>query len=83
MSSDRSAEAALASGAADWAVGPHEGARGDTSSEGVGHDRSPDMTRTPPRAARTNQHLARVTTLAVAALTATHWLASAAGFPAH
>ncbi|MGW3645903.1 hypothetical protein [Streptomyces sp. NPDC000878] len=41
------------------------------------------MTRTPPRAARTNRHLARVTTLAVAALTATQWLASAAGLPAH
>ncbi|WP_269805604.1 hypothetical protein [Streptomyces geranii] len=41
------------------------------------------MTRTPPHGARPRRHLARVTTLAVAALIATQWLASAAGLPAH
>ncbi|WP_329274479.1 hypothetical protein [Streptomyces sp. NBC_01451] len=41
------------------------------------------MTRAPLRGARTNRHLARVTTLAVAALLTTQWLASAAGLIAH
>ncbi|MDW4907266.1 hypothetical protein RB628_18385 [Streptomyces sp. ADMS] len=40
------------------------------------------MTKAPPRGTRTNRHLARVTTLAVAALVATQWLASAAGIGA-
>ncbi len=46
-----------------------------------------DMAKAPRRGARTTQathrHLARVTTLAVAALIATQWLASAAGTGAH
>ncbi|WP_327696002.1 MULTISPECIES: hypothetical protein [unclassified Streptomyces] len=41
------------------------------------------MAKAAPRGARTNRHLARVTTLAVAALVATQWLASAAGIGAH
>lgn len=41
------------------------------------------MAKAPLRGARTNRHLARVTTAAVAALIATQWLASVAGLPAH
>lgn len=42
------------------------------------------MAKAPQRGARTtHRHLARVTTLAVAALIATQWLASAAGTGAH
>ncbi|WP_275409150.1 hypothetical protein [Streptomyces sp. SID12501] len=37
------------------------------------------MAKAPQRGGRTNLHLARVTTLAVAAPAATQWLASAAG----
>jgi hypothetical protein len=40
------------------------------------------MAKTPLRGARTNRHLALVTTLAVAALISTQWLASAAGIAA-
>ncbi|WP_256966818.1 hypothetical protein [Streptomyces caniscabiei] len=41
------------------------------------------MTRTAPRDARTNRHLARVTALAAAVLLGTQWLASAAGLGLH
>lgn len=42
-----------------------------------------EMAKAPRHDARTNRHLARVTTLAVAALIGAQWLASAAGLGVH